>query len=266
MHFFFFLSLIFCFSNKNNDPNPYDQRNTGEISNKIDKNSIHPNTADCKAKNTFLLPSGECACVEGFKYGDPQTIQGCFNCPSECPKYSICSFPGTCKCLPGYNSLFFNASSIICKPIQPELTSITPDSSSAKISKRVANVSYIFMNDFAHDTVYCKFGSVAVKGKLDKKGHAFCPIPQQREGKVDFYLSFDNETWSIDPLEFTYIKGDLKYVKYIISFIGVSFIITGIYLIKQQTSEDFDHDSIDEDEPFSSIPKKDIPLEEAFET
>ena len=267
MYFFFFLfSLISSLKNKNNGPNPYGERNSGKMTGLDGKNAYPPNTADCQAKNTFLLSTGECACVEGFKYGDPKTMQGCFNCHEECPEYSICSFPGECKCLPGYNDINFQSSKILCKPIPPELTSIQPDASIAKISKRIANISYVFMNDFAHTDVYCKFGSIIVKGKLDKQGHALCNIPPQKEGKIDFYLSFDNETWSIDPLEFTYIKGSFKYIKHIITTIAICCIITGFYLIHKEAAEEMDNESIDEDEPFSKIPKKDIPLEEAFET
>ena len=103
-------------------------------------------------------------------------------------------------------------------------------------------------------------------GQLDKKGNAICPIPVQEEGKIDFTLSFDNKTWSLDSLEFNYLPGEIKWIRYLLLAIGVVCIISWIVLIKQQTDEDIEYESFDEDDPFNTIPKKDIPIEEVFET
>ena len=263
------LYLQFCSPKpaREDSSNPYDSRGPNNHVKQAGTELIPPNTDDCKAKNTYLLPSGDCACVEGFEFGDPQTMAGCYNCPYACPESSSCVFPGKCECLPGYQDLHLNSSvPIICVPIAPELISIVPDSVVLKSKTKFTNMSYVFQSNVAHQTVFCKFGNITVPGKLDFKGHAVCPVPYQKEGAVEFYMSFDNKTWSIDSLEFYYIQGETKTLKYLIGAIGIICIITGIFLIQQQTREEIQNESIDEDEPFSTIPKKDVPIEEVFET
>ncbi|EAY03936.1 hypothetical protein TVAG_314660 [Trichomonas vaginalis G3] len=243
------------------DQSPYDEDRSGTIKN--DLNLIPPNK-DCKAKHTYRNnETGLCACEQGYEFGDPSIMHGCWTCNNSCNENFQCVYPGYCECLPGFQEFGDK-----CLYISPELVSISPDTLVGK-RKRFLNVTYVAGKDFRHKVGYCRFGSYTTNATISVQGNARCLIPYQKPGEINFSFSFDNETWSIDELPFNYKKAPPKIYRKISFLISYLMFFFSLYLIcseaRKEVLELYENKD-DDEEIMKTIPKEDIPLEEHFET
>lgn len=174
----------------------------------------------CLGNNTELFITGECVCVSGFPYGNPEDEKGCWKCNS-CSSYAECHYPGKCVCQDGWEGNGIN-----CNPIVPTIIIMRVIK-----KKNLANVT--FTSTEAHypgDIAYCKFGQVVISGVVVYRGIVQCPIPQQPPGKVPFMISFDSIRWSKEDIIYQYTSS-YNIIVTVVILVIVSIIIYIIFRI-----------------------------------
>ena len=197
---------------------------------------------DCKALNTKKSDNGKCECEEGFKFGDPNNVKGCYNCLNECHIYATCNYPGKCKCIYGYNGNGID----FCEPPIPSLKSIIPDTFyTNQNSYLIAN--FVYDSNLKIFNIYCKFNNFIILGNIIDNDKVKCYIPKLIPQSYDFYISFNNKTWSNELQEIIIIKSEINYFKYILIIISIFLLILAFNLIKFQNINEINNEEI---EPF----------------
>lgn len=249
--------FLFLLSTKD-ETSPYQEDRSGTID--LSHSLIPPNT-QCKAKHTVKISEGKCECENGYELGDPTLMTGCWTCNNTCGEHMICAYPGVCECIPGFN--LYNEK---CMYISPEIISITPDTLIGK-KRKFLNVSYVAGAEYSHRRGFCKFGNMTTNATIKIQGFARCLIPHQEPGEISFAFSFDNETWSMDELQFNYKKAPSKAIRYIMFAISYIIFFISMYLIcSEAKAEVMELYEGDDEEIMNNIPDKNVPIEEKFET
>jgi len=235
MRICFFIVSVIC-----EKDNPYagNKRESQDDNNYI----LRPNT-DCTAFHTIKLPSGLCACEEGYPYGDPNNERGCFNCTNMCHPMAFCAYPGRCRCKSGYKGNGIN----YCSAPVPYLRNFQPDSWSEKGNKKLIAL-YSVDEQFGIETVFCRFGNRTTLGKFESEGRIICIIPPSYPHTCEFSISFDNTSWSQEYAEFVYVPLERSYATIVFSFLALAFLVGAIFIFQGQIK--LNHIENEEAEPF----------------
>ena len=227
MLFFFF---IFGIMKRDDHINPYFVG-----SGTLGEEKISPNKK-CLAKHTRKSKTklGRCECEPGYPYGDPNLATGCFKCSQQCAENAFCGYPGKCICNPGFSG----DGSKECIPLPPVLVSVSPEFAIA-YKRLEANITFETDPRADFKVGFLKLRSNIYTCHLLKKGLFNCTIPNVgKSGTVEFHLSFDNQTWSKEYVEFQILApeiGDIA-IYFFISLIvgGVAF---GVYRTKRKVKK-----------------------------
>ncbi|EAX98743.1 hypothetical protein TVAG_057330 [Trichomonas vaginalis G3] len=185
----------------------------------------------CKAPHTKKV-GGKCVCEPGFPYGNPEVLAGCFRCNEDCPDYSNCSYPGKCRCIPGYS----DEETSSCVPKAPELLSIQPEFAQF-FSSIALNVTFKTDPGASFPIGYLKFKNQIVKCKGNGVNQYNCSINQVGlPGAFEVSISFDQKSWSKEIVELTVIGFDLAnlILGSFLLLVGIT-IIVGIIRIRKAT-------------------------------
>lgn len=188
----------------------------------------------CKAPHTKKNNIGACVCENGYPYGDPTVLAGCYRCTFDCPENSHCAYPGKCRCKPGYIDEGIDH---VCVAKAPELLSINPDYG-RMLSSLTLNVTYKVDPRANFTKGFLKLKNQLFDCTSDfSKNHTFnCNIKLGFPGTYEVALSFNNESWSKDYIEFTVVGYDLdNFILSIFILIVAAGIISGIIRFRKAT-------------------------------
>lgn len=175
----------------------------------------------CDGANTIRILSGECKCAQGFPFGDPSGIQGCWNCEDDCNDDAKCIYPGICQCIPGFKGNGVRE----CEPITPKLLSFYPKSGKAGTN---INISYSMLNNSNPLNAYCKFGSIPIDAKFVTSNYIICEVPKMKSEDALLTISLDAMAWSTEEFYFK-VKGESDPIR-LFPFILGSIVIVGTIL------------------------------------
>lgn len=178
--------------------------------------------------NTYKDKNNTCRCLPGFKYGDPVSKFGCFNCQTECHAKGYCAHPGKCVCQRG----LVGDGITRCEIPTPEVTGIYP----TKIRKQGyedIQVTYYLNEPHNPHYIWCKFQNVTVLGELIEQGIVKCTAPPSNEYAVRVSLSFDTQNFSNSDV-FIYYDQESKIefkINWIVIAVGLIIFIWGNSII-----------------------------------
>ncbi|EAY04580.1 hypothetical protein TVAG_233160 [Trichomonas vaginalis G3] len=143
---------------------------------------------------------GHCKCKDGFDYGNPRSVQGCYNCKG-CSNWASCNYPGECKCYYGYegNGSFCRQEKVSVKGIGDPVNG-------------VINVSLNFDSDGEIESGFCRFGGFTSKALFACRDYFTCQLPTEIPPVVPVQVSLDGEKWSDDSIVYQpRSKEDIKH-------------------------------------------------------
>lgn len=201
----------------------YEMISRGAI--KIIKPSLNTN---CDAPHTYRNGEGKCVCDEDYPSGNASLSLGCFKCTSKCPNFSSCVYPGRCQCNPGYQG-----DAKACKIEKPVFKSFDPESAQA-YSTILGIVNYTLSRKANFDKMYLKYRNKSIVCNPTNRSLFNCLIKNVgKSGVVELGISFDNETWSNELVEFiVYPRSYLEPILYALLVTIIVCVTVGI--IKKQ--------------------------------
>jgi len=154
----------------------------------------------CAGPNTQRTAIGKCVCKEGYPFGNPDDVYGCWKCASVCVANSKCVFPGICQCENGFRG---NGSKK-CTAVLPKVIGISPR---VVFSDETTLVNISVISDQTMPTTgYCKFGEIIVTASMISENLYQCSAPPRSPKSVSVSLSFDAINWSEGDLSVEYKK------------------------------------------------------------
>lgn len=156
----------------------------------------------CPGPNTRRTKWGYCTCQEGFPYGEPDSVKGCWTCDPFCHNYASCVYPGRCECDKRYKGDGVNN----CDAVFPRIVAMTPLDGFADRPTEV-NISYIYdveETDYSYLRAYCRFGLIFVVADNVTNTTITCTSPARPPQTVNVAISFDQVTWSKEDFQFVY--------------------------------------------------------------
>ena len=226
MILFFF---VFSFS-KEHDVNPYDGRSGTRGEDKI------PPNKKCTAKHTIRSKTqlGKCECEPGYPDGDPNLATGCYRCRDECAPHAHCGYPGKCFCNPGYSGDGTKS----CTPLAPVFLSVFPEYALA-FKPLQANITFETDPKADFKEGFLKIRSKTHKCKVQSKGLLNCTVQNVgKPGTVELYISFDNQTWSKEYVEFQILAPEIGDIaSYLFIFLIIAGVIIGVYRTKKRVKK-----------------------------
>lgn len=156
----------------------------------------------CPGPNTRRTKWGYCTCLEGFPYGEPDSVRGCWTCDPFCHNYASCLYPGRCECDRRYKGDGVKH----CEAILPRIVEMTPVDGFADRPTQV-NISYIYdvaESDYTYVRAYCRFGLIFVVADNVTDKTITCTSPARPPQTVNVAISFDQVTWSNEDFKFVY--------------------------------------------------------------
>lgn len=194
----------------------------------------------CIGPNTFKNKDGECECTKDFPYGDPDSIEGCFNCNISCHKNAFCGGMNKCVCNPSFNGDGINS----CIPIFPLPINVNPNSGSFH-GHYLVNVT--LEKEVHSSIIYCRFGNIIVAGKMLSKTIVSCLAPSGYLGKIELRVSNNPNDWNLPGISFEYKFNALSEygiltVEIIIIVIILIMVITSILFFKEKVSSTIQDD------------------------
>jgi len=161
----------------------------------------------CPGPNSYLDSNSVCRCAEGFPFGDPDSLEGCFNCINKCHLNGQCVAKNVCKCIPGYIGDGF----LKCFPRFPLPIYSFPNQSSISGGNLI---SIILSNITNVKSPYCRFGDLIVSGNLLNETTIQCLNPSSNPGRIELRVSDDSNDWNLPGIPFYYVNNgsDIVYI------------------------------------------------------
>lgn len=92
-------------------------------------------------------------------------------------------------------------------------------------------------SNYRSDKAFCRFGSAQVAAEVSGAAVVVCIAPAGREGTVPVTVSFDEDLWSPDAVDFHYVAGRFNAVRAVALLLFCAFVVSMALLLLWVTSK-----------------------------